>query len=232
MPFRARPPHATSSETTPRSVGGIRDTRVVDTFETDDPYAEVVQALASPEHLWSRQEVLTRPSPVPAVPGVYAWYFDRTPSGVPTESCHAVDGWTRLYVGISPGRPRNPGEAPSTQDLRKRIRDHFRGNASGSTLRLTLGCLLSDELGLELRRTGRTERMTWVDGESELSAWMDEHARVVWAPHPKPWLPEHELIGRWVLPLNLDQNAHSPFRAELSARRSAARAAARELPVV
>ncbi|WP_420481527.1 GIY-YIG nuclease family protein [Actinopolymorpha pittospori] len=36
----------------------------------------------------------------------------------------------------------------SSQNLRTRVCYHFRGNAEGSTLRLTLGCLL----GLELRR--------------------------------------------------------------------------------
>ncbi|MET9440781.1 GIY-YIG nuclease family protein [Streptomyces sp. NPDC006610] len=45
----------------------------------------------------------------------------------------------------------------STQNLRKRVRYHYRGNAAGSTLRLTLGCLL----GLELRRVGSGKRMTF-----------------------------------------------------------------------
>ncbi|MFF8174696.1 GIY-YIG nuclease family protein [Streptomyces chartreusis] len=48
----------------------------------------------------------------------------------------------------------------STQNLRKRVRHHYRGNAAGSTLRLTLGCLL----GLELRRVGGGKRMTFRQG--------------------------------------------------------------------
>ncbi|MEU8575440.1 GIY-YIG nuclease family protein [Streptomyces asoensis] len=39
------------------------------------------------------------------------------------------------------------GEPDRRQNLRKRVRYHYRGNAAGSTLRFTLGCLL----GLELR---------------------------------------------------------------------------------
>ena len=39
-----------------------------------------------------------------------------------------------------------------------RIRYHFRGNAEGSTLRLTLGCLLIKPLGIELRRVGSGKR--------------------------------------------------------------------------
>jgi hypothetical protein len=31
--------------------------------------------LLRPQRLWTRSEVLSRPSPVPKAPGVYAWYF-------------------------------------------------------------------------------------------------------------------------------------------------------------
>jgi hypothetical protein len=46
------------------------------------------------------------------------------------------------YVGIA---PRHMRPRVSRQSLRTRIRYHFRGNAAGSTLRLTLGCLLGLE---------------------------------------------------------------------------------------
>ncbi len=46
---------------------------------------------------------------------------------------------------------------------------HYAGNAEGSTLRKTLGCLLADELGIELRRVGSGTRKTFVDGEHRLS---------------------------------------------------------------
>ncbi|MEV6500759.1 GIY-YIG nuclease family protein [Streptomyces prunicolor] len=59
-----------------------------------------------------------------------------------------------LYVGIA---PRYMANRTSTQNLRKRVRYHYRGNAAGSTLRLTLGSLL----GLELRRVGSGKRMTF-----------------------------------------------------------------------
>ena len=48
----------------------------------------------------------------------------------------------------------------------------YRGNAYGSTLRLTLGCLLADQLGIELRRVGSGTRLTFGDGEQALSEWM------------------------------------------------------------
>src|SRR5207249_1234074 len=64
-----------------------------------------------------------------------------------------------FYVGISPARPVSAG-GPVRQNLRRRLRAHLRGNASGSTVRLTLGCLLRAGLGLTLRRVGSGERMT------------------------------------------------------------------------
>ncbi|WP_420313610.1 GIY-YIG nuclease family protein [Actinopolymorpha alba] len=65
------------------------------------------------------------------------------------------------------------------------------GDAEGSTLRLTLGCLL----GLELRRVGSGKRMTFgLRGEAELSAWMGAHARVCWVECPEPWRAEAVLI--------------------------------------
>lgn len=175
-------------------------------------------ALVSPDRLWSAHEALARPSPVPAVAGVYGWHFERAP--------HAgLDADRLLYVGIA---PRYMANRASTQNLRKRVRYHYRGNAAGSTLRLTLGCLL----GLELRRVGSGKRMTFGKvGEAELSAWMAEYARVCWIESSEPWELETELISQLDLPLNLDQNSSHPFYGELKRLRAEARARARELPV-
>lgn len=191
-----------------------------------------VDALLVPDRLVSRTEALCRPSPVPAQSGVYAWHFDVPPSGVPTEGVHRTPSGYLLYIGIAPRAPRRSDNKPSNQNLRKRVRNHFRGNAAGSTLRLTLGSLLADDLGIHLRRTGRTERLTFGAGEAALSTWMAEHARVCWYVDPEPWLLEAKLIAELVLPLNLNQNKHSGFHAMLSAARSAQRRAAGTLPVL
>ena len=193
---------------------------------------QVRQALLTPEHLFTRAEVMTRPSPVPAAPGVYAWYFTDPPAQVPITGCHRIDDAVLLYVGISPGpAPRN-GKPPSSQSLRPRIRTHFNGNAEGSTLRLTLGCLLAPALGIELRRVGSGRRLTFSTGEHKLSEWMGQHARVAWVQYPEPWIPEEVLIRELVLPLNLDQNAYSGFRLQLKSIRSSSREKARALPVL
>ena len=62
-------------------------------------------------------------------------------------------------------------------------------------LRLTLGCLLTEELGIELRRVGGGTRLTFSKaGETTLSTWMAKHARVAWVTHPRPWELDLTLI--------------------------------------
>jgi hypothetical protein len=196
------------------------------------PEDERADPLLQPERLVARAEVLGRPCPVPAAPGVYAWYFDEPPPGVPVDACHCLGDHFLLYVGISPKAPAKAGGRPSGQSLRTRVRYHYGGNAEGSTLRLTLGSLLSESLGIQLRRVGGGKRLTFSEGESALSGWMDQHARVCWVVTERPWLLESRLIEQLTLPLNLDQNLNGSFRARLSEARARQRARARELPVV
>jgi hypothetical protein len=189
------------------------------------------QYLVAPDRLWSRSETLVRPCPVPREPGVYAWFFREVPPGVPADGCVVRTGRTLLYLGISPGRPPANGKPPSRQRLANRIRYHFTGNAEGSTLRLTLGCLLADMLGIELRRVGSGKRMHFGPGEARLSEWMGKNAEVVWTQHAAPWELEAELIAELSLPLNLAQNVRHPFHPALSEIRQAAKVRARNLPI-
>ncbi len=188
--------------------------------------------LLAPARLWSRAAVLASPSPVPREPGVYAWYFRDIPPGVPTADCRRCGELTLLYIGIAPKAPPKNGARPSSQRLVDRVRYHYRGNAEGSTLRLTLGCLLSETLGIELRRVGSGKRMTFADGEGALSGWMADNAFVTWVVDPAPWVLEEELITGLSLPLNLDMNRGHAFGAALRDVRRRAKGTARELPVV
>jgi hypothetical protein len=137
-----------------------------------------------------------------------------------------------LYVGISPDRPPANGRPASSQTIATRIRYHYTGNAEGSTLRKTLGCLLADELGIELRRVGSGSRMTFGDGEQVLSAWMAENAFVSWVLREAPWQLEAELITTLDLPLNLQSNSHNSFHPVLSGIRKRCAEQARALPVL
>jgi hypothetical protein len=188
-----------------------------------------MEALIHPDHLHSRSEVLSNPSPVPATGGIYAWYFREIPGVTPTEGCAVSQGRTLLYVGISPDKAGKPN---STQNLRTRVRYHFKGNAEGSTLRKTLGVLLSHESGYPLRRVGSGKRMTFThEGENWIDSWMERNAFVCWAEHPSPWQAETGLIRSISLPLNIRDNESHFFTARLKSLRKESIQRARELHI-
>jgi hypothetical protein len=179
---------------------------------------QIINELIHPSKVYTRAEVLPRDSPIPRSPGVYAWFFKEIPPNVPTENCIEHNGLHLLYVGISPKKPQRMGK-PSKQNLRLRIKNHYQGNAEGSTLRLTLGCLLSEKLGIELRRVGSGKRMTFSQGEEALSNWIEENAFVSWIVHVEPWQVEEVAIRRISLPLNLSDNERHPFHRTLTSIR-------------
>lgn len=186
----------------------------------------LLQAIVSPPRVWSRSEVLfSRPCPIPPEAGVYGWFFRQAPAAMDLQRCHKFQGLRLLYVGISP-RPPTADRAPSRQNLRKRIRSHFAGRADGSTLRLTLGRLLADQLGIRLGLSP-SGRFTFHEGEEVLSDWMAENAFVAWLATPSPWAIEEMAIRELDLPLNLDQNRSHVFYPTLSAVRRAAKVQAR-----
>lgn len=193
---------------------------------------EEIARFVNPARMFSRQDVLARPSPVPARDGVYGWWFRRLPPLVATGGCCRHQNLTLLYAGISPDRPPRNGRPASKQSLQDRIRYHYTGNAEGSTLRKTLGCLLAGELGIQLRQVGSGKRMTFAEGEQALSVWMAENACVSWLVRDRPWELEDSLIAALDLPLNLKGNKRNPFHRVLTEARARCVAQARELPVL
>jgi hypothetical protein len=162
---------------------------------------------------------------------VYAWYFRNLLPDSSTADCLRFGDLRLLYTGISPSAPPKNGKSPSKQTLFHRVRYHYRGNAEGSTLRLSLGCLLSGRINVELRRVGSGKQLTFTDGEERLSDWMGENAFVVWMECDEPWLIEQRLISTFCLPLNLDRNNTNLFHPTLTELRRVARIRARELPI-
>ncbi|MDG4666329.1 GIY-YIG nuclease family protein [Mycobacterium sp. 236(2023)] len=184
---------------------------------------------------YTRDEVFADPGPVPPQPGAHGWWFRQIPGEIDTSGCEQRDGWTLLYVGISPGPPRADGKPQTPQDLRKRIRYHFgAGNASadGSTLRKSLGVLLGEELGFALRRIGSGKRQTFAGGEATLTQWMAENASVSWVLHPEPWYLEPKLINALDLPLNFQNNDRNAFAPTLKKLRKDAAVKAGKMRVL
>lgn len=172
-----------------------------------------------------RLEIMTGGVSLPQAPGVYAWCFRQVPPGVPSTGCLSHGGSPMLYVGISPDGRSRPS---SRQGLRSRIRHHLGGNAEGSTLRRTLGILLSELSGFPLRRVGSGKRMTLTHlGEQWLDGWLDDNALLFWRTVDQPWLLEEEIIASVSCPLNLRGNENHPFSRALRDLRSAAIADAR-----
>jgi hypothetical protein len=76
-----------------------------------------------------------------------------------------ADLWVRSVAQLR--IRRSLASTSDINDVARGVRYHYRGNTAGSTLRLTLGCLL----GLELRRVGSGKRMTFGKaGEATLRA--------------------------------------------------------------
>jgi hypothetical protein len=194
--------------------------------------ADPLELLINPTRLLSRDEVLSRENPVPAAPGIYGWYFRESPHPeIEAGGCASRDGMPLLYVGIAPKAPPALG-TPSRQTLRSRVRYHYGGNAEGSTLRLTLGCLLAERIGVSLRRVGSGTRLTFTNaGEQKLSDWMAENALVTVVETTEPWLWEDLALQTLDLPLNLRDNVGHPFHPVLTSIRAAAKASARQLDV-
>ena len=99
-------------------------------------------------------------------------------------------------------------------------------------MRLTLGCLLANQFGLQLRRVGSGKRMTFGSGESVLSDWMASNAFVAFKVCERPWELELALLCKASLPLNLDQNRNHAFHSTLSQCRKTAKELARSMDVV
>lgn len=188
--------------------------------------ARVLNQLVHPERVWPWRELRHNGEAPPATAGVYGWYFRKKPPGVPSDRCKRVRRMPLLYIGISPGR------TGSRETLRSRLRYHFTGNASGSTLRTTLGALLRRELQLSYRRVRSARTMCFLpDGEDSLSEWMISNARVSWAVCTRPWEVERELLHELSVPLNLAGNPHHPFHLALTSVRRVMVEEARRKPI-
>ena len=58
--------------------------------------ARSMDELITPERLYSRQEILSKPSPIPEISGVYGWFFKDVPPFVLTEGCIRHQNMTLL----------------------------------------------------------------------------------------------------------------------------------------
>lgn len=159
----------------------------------------------------------------PPSPGIYAWWFKSGVLEVPGGAYQRLDGYELLYTGISPRKPSAAGRV-SSGNIKTRLDNHANGDASRSTLRRTLGVLLTEQLGLTLGLHKAREH--YGDGERLLTLWLRQNAKVAWVIDPKPWDAEDELLEHAVLALNIDGRSDT-FAKSISDRRRVAIRAAR-----
>jgi len=184
----------------------------------------ILERVAQVVHPLSLVEVANVRS-APKARGIYGWWFPSGSLSVPERDYSSVEGFELLYVGIAPRKPTVDGRE-SASTLRPRLVKHATGDASRSTLRLTLGILLADRLDLVL--SSNSSRLNFgPTGETHLSTWLSEHARVSWVEHSQPWFIEDKMLEQSTLALNVDGREHDPFARELKQRRIDARRTAR-----
>lgn len=104
------------------------------------------------------------------------------------------DGHRVIYTGIS------------QSSLRKRdFRQHFHGNAGGSTLRKSLGCLFGYPL-IPRSKTGEDRKTTLrPQDEERLSDWMHDNLLLYCKPDNQCATAEEQLIKEFDPPLNLSK---------------------------
>jgi hypothetical protein len=167
-------------------------------------------ARPDPDRFYSLKDL--QKFPPPTSPGVYGWYFEKLPPGVPKGGCAVIETglwlfrtkWHLLYIG-------------KASNLEERVLyEHFQGNyvrgKSISSLRLTLGCLLYKDLGICLQKHHFVNKdyTFGQKGDQKLSNWMAKHARVTWVKTKDYVEFEKKTIDVYRLPLNTEDNPE-PF---------------------
>lgn len=149
-------------------------------------------------------------SRIPEGAGVYAFLLN--PQAEPATRALLPSSHVRLlkrevlYVG-------------SSRDLRGRLKRHLCGGAACSTLRMSLGVILQEELQLEAQGTPGQHYFGWGSKEERLTCWMTSSLDLAYRMTDVYSNAEVALIGRTRPPLNITYQRQSGFAQELMARR-------------
>ena len=169
---------------------------------------EKIDLLTKTSRLYSREEIVNNPSLIPAEHGFHAWFFNHVPKPIPLKNTFKRDGYTLLFLGSVPSKES------SNANLRKSIlNQHLKGNAHDSTLRLSLACLLKDQLGISLVQHG--SRIFLGDDEEILDEWLNKNVKIAYFVDEEPWIDKVDMIKELNLPLNIEHNQKHPFYATL-----------------
>jgi hypothetical protein len=178
---------------------------------------EFARFFSDPDNLHACRDIFQGKVTIPHSGGIYAWYFkpgllswELKPEWVFSVG---EEGLGLCYLGISPDREESSG------NLNRRLWKHLKRTARNSTLRLSLGALLIDELGLQVKSHGK-RKISFGNTEGKLTDWILRNGHVAWFRHEQPWEVEINLIHRFIPPLNLDDNPKNPFAEILEEKRA------------
>jgi diguanylate cyclase (GGDEF)-like protein/PAS domain S-box-containing protein len=167
-----------------------------------------ISLLTRASKLYTREELINIPSMVPQESGYYVCFFKNLPQTVPLQGCTKRDGFAMVFLSSVPSKDG------ASSNLRKSVvNQYLKGNAHDSTLRLSLACLLKEELGISLAQHG--SRIYLGDDEEVLNEWLNKNARISFIADDKPWVDKAEMIKELNLPLNIEHNQLHPFYATL-----------------
>lgn len=177
-----------------------------------------VNYFAKPDEVFSLKDLQKNPTLCPSRPGVYGWYFDEPPPYVPKNGC------TPVKTGFWPFRTTlwllYIGQADKLKDriMKYHIGGGHYAQGTMSSLRLSLGCLLSDRFGLKLYYPPES----FGEKDKKLNKWLEEHARIAWIETQYLDAMELGAIEKYTLPLNYKHSRY-PIAKPLSDLRTAFR---------
>jgi hypothetical protein len=139
-------------------------------------------------------------------PGLYSWWVDREGAADLSRGLGHPISAGLIYAGQAGATSGVNGKASAATLAGRLLSQHFNGSTGGSTFRLTIGSILAVTLG---RRAV----------ELEISQWMSDHLRVATWSSSDPeslFAIERSVLAAMDPPLNLDEVAPTPRRAELT----------------
>jgi hypothetical protein len=153
---------------------------------------------------------------VPDEPGIYLLAFATTQRFLEKVGYYEFDerrpltigGYEACYAGATLG------------SLRNRVLDHLRRGSEASSLRQTVGALLSQDLGLDVVGGEQRSSFHFGDTEHRLTAWLREHCLVGYLVCDNPFEVERDLIRSIPLPLNISERKRHPFSRYLLSLRA------------
>lgn len=159
-------------------------------------------------------------------PGLYSWWVDEPGAQMLSRGLGQPVAPGRIYAGQTGATKWPSGRAAVTTLAAQIGSNHLSGRIAGSTFRLTLASILTEQLQLRKAGLGRLDHSS----ERRLSEWMRNHLQV--AVHPSPDRDaladlEQHVLAQLDPPLNLEGRAPTPVPARLAELRRQLRAGCR-----